>query len=150
MIDQQKPHLAFVHASWHADIVQQALAGFRSVVEDSATYEVCSVPGAFELPLHVRLLAQSGRFDGVIAAALVVDGGIYRHEFVANAVVNGLMQVQLETGVPVFSSVLTPHQFRGDGTVDGFFHAHMNGKGQEVAQACLATLNARADLAVSA
>lgn len=64
--------------------------------------------GAFEIPLHTRRLAESGSYDAIVAAGLVVDGGIYRHEFVAEAVIGGLMQVQLETGVPVISAVLTP------------------------------------------
>jgi 6,7-dimethyl-8-ribityllumazine synthase len=63
------------------------------------------------MPLHAKLLAKSGRYAGIVAAALVVDGGIYRHEFVAQSVVSGLMQVQLETEVPVFSVSLTPHHF---------------------------------------
>mgnify|MGYP001206756291 CR=1 FL=1 len=54
----------------------------------------------------------SGRFAGIAAAALVVDGGIYRHDFVAQAVVTGLMEAQLATGVPVFSVSLTPHHFQ--------------------------------------
>jgi 6,7-dimethyl-8-ribityllumazine synthase len=65
------------------------------------------VGGAFEMPLHAKLLAKTGRYAGIVAAALVVDGGIYRHEFVAQSVVSGLMQVQLETEVPVFSVSLT-------------------------------------------
>jgi 6,7-dimethyl-8-ribityllumazine synthase len=42
----------------------------------------------------------------------VVDGGIYHHEFVSAAVVDGLMQGQMETGVPMFSVSLTPHNFQ--------------------------------------
>ena len=57
-------------------------------------------PGAFEIPLHAKRLATSGRYAAVVGAGLVVDGGIYRHEFVADAVVNGLMRVQLDTDVP--------------------------------------------------
>jgi 6,7-dimethyl-8-ribityllumazine synthase len=59
------------------------------------------VPGAFEIPLIARRMASSGRVDAVIACALVVNGGVYRHEFVAGAVIDGLMRVQLDTDVPV-------------------------------------------------
>ncbi len=51
--------------------------------------DVFKVPGAFELPLHAKKLARTGGYDAIVACALVVDGGIYRHDFVANAVVNG-------------------------------------------------------------
>src|ERR1700736_4732933 len=66
------------------------------------------VPGSLEIPLHALLLAESGRYAAIAAAGFVVNGGIYRHEFVADAVIQGLMRVQLDTKVPVISAVLTP------------------------------------------
>lgn len=57
-------------------------------------------------------LARSDRYDAIVAAALVVDGGIYRHDFVAQAVVDGLMRVGLDSGTPVLSVSLTPHHFQ--------------------------------------
>ena len=77
--------------------------------------------GAFEIPLHAMRLAESGTYDAIVAAGLVVDGGIYRHEFVADAVIGGLMRVQLDTGVPVISAVLTPHHFHEHETHRAFF-----------------------------
>ena len=59
---------------------------------------------------------------------------------IANAVVQGLMDVQLETGVPVFSAVLTPHHFHSHAEHQQFFGDHFVHKGAEVAQACLATV----------
>jgi 6,7-dimethyl-8-ribityllumazine synthase len=142
----QQYRLAFVQSLWHDDIVGQARDGFLGAVGDRATVETFEVPGAFELPLHVRTVAESGRFDAVVAAGFVVDGGIYRHEFVADAVISGLMRVQLDVGVPVFSSVLTPQQFHESDDHRAFFSQHMVGKGREVAASCLATLDARASL----
>ena len=88
-----------------------------------------------------KKLAESGRFDAVIACALVVNGGIYRHEFVTSAVIDGLMRVQLDTEVPVFSSVLTPRDFHEHGDHVEFFRAHFVKKGAEVAHACLSALD---------
>jgi 6,7-dimethyl-8-ribityllumazine synthase len=68
------------------------------------------VPGSLEIPLHALLLAESGRYAAIVAAGFVVNGGIYSHEFVADAVIQGLMRVQLDTKVPVISAVLTPHE----------------------------------------
>jgi len=136
--------VAFVQATWHADIVNQARDGFlaemarHGVARESIT--VIELPGAFEIPLHAKKLAQSGQFDAIVAGALVVDGGIYRHEFVATAVIQGLMSVQLETGVPVFSAVLTPHHFHAGAEHQQFFSDHFVHKGVEVAQACLRTV----------
>ena len=142
------PLVAFVMSRLHADIVGQAQRGFLEVATpEVATVESFDVPGAFELPLHARLLAETGRFDAVVAAGFVVDGGIYRHEFVADAVISGLMRVQLDVGVPVLSCVLTPQRFHEHDEHRRFFSDHMVVKGNEVALACLSTLAARASLA---
>ncbi len=143
-----RPRLALVQSCWHRDIVDQGRRGFFDVVaEGQGEVEVFEVPGAFELPLHSRLLAESGRFDAIAAIGLVVDGGIYRHEFVAQAVIDGLMRAQLDTNVPVFSGVLTPQQFHDHDVHHDFFRRHMREKGRELARACTATLEARKLLA---
>jgi 6,7-dimethyl-8-ribityllumazine synthase len=139
------PRIAVVSASWHRDIVERAHEGIKAELarrglDAAATLTHFAVPGAFEIPLHAKRLAQSGCFDAVIACALVVNGGIYRHEFVTSAVIDGLMRVQLDTGVPVFSAVLTPRDFHDHEEHRSFFAAHFVKKGEEVASACLATL----------
>lgn len=136
--------IAFIQSGWHSDIVDESRAGFLEVVAaNNADVEFFDVPGAFELPMHARLLAGLGRFDAIVAVGFVVDGGIYRHEFVASAVIDGLMRVQLDTDVPVFSGVLTPQSFHDDEAQRSFFTTHMREKGREVANACLATLARR-------
>ena len=133
--------LAFVAARWHADIVQQARLGVEAELQAQGVsldrIDTFEVPGAFEIPLFAKRLAMTGRYAGVAGGALVVDSGIYRHDFVSAAVVNGLMTVQLETGVPMFSVVLTPHQFHSHEEHQRFFHEHFLLKGKEAAQACL-------------
>ncbi len=71
----------------------------------------------------------------------MVDGGIYRHEFVAATVVEALMRVQLDTDVPVFSAVLTPHHFHEHEEHRAYFARHFEVKGAELADAIAATLN---------
>ena len=71
------------------------------------------------------------------AAALVVDGGIYRHDFVAQAVVDGLMRAGLDSGVPVLSVSLTPHQYQETAHHEAIFKAHFVQKGREAAEAAL-------------
>ncbi len=130
--------IAFLKAGWHADIVDQALAGFTAEMQDSGLpheITVLDVPGAFELPLQAKRAASTGQYGAVVAAALVVDGGIYRHDFVAQAVVDGLMRVQLDTDVPVFSVSLTPHNFQETAEHIGFFSEHFVKKGREAARA---------------
>ena len=127
---------AFVKAQWHADIVDRALDGFCELIP-AAQVDVFDVPGAFEMPLLARDLAASGRYAAVAAAAFVVDGGIYRHDFVAQAVVDGLMRAGLDTGVPVLSVSLTPHQFQETEHHRAIFRAHFVEKGREAARAAL-------------
>jgi len=98
------------------------------------------VPGSFEIPLHAQILAKTRRYTAIVAAGLVVDGGIYRHEFVADTVIKALMDVQLWTEVPVFSAVLTPQQFHESAAHVEFFSKHFAIKGIEVAEACANTL----------
>jgi 6,7-dimethyl-8-ribityllumazine synthase len=92
------------------------------------------------LPLHARKLAATGRYAAIVACAFVVDGGIYRHEFVADAVIGALMRVQLDTDVPVLSAVLTPQRFHAHDEHRRFFAEHFVVKGTEAARACLQTV----------
>jgi 6,7-dimethyl-8-ribityllumazine synthase len=134
--------IAIVAARWHAEIVDKAVAACRAgLMEHGFTdIDVVEVPGAFEIPLRIKRLASSGRYAGLAGCALVVDGGIYRHEFVAATVVDALMRVQLDTDVPVFSAVLTPHHFHEHGEHMAYFARHFEVKGTELASAIAATL----------
>ena len=127
---------AFIKAAWHNQIVDRALDGFCEVI-DPTQVDVFDVPGAFEMPLLARDLANTGRYAAVTAAALVVDGGIYRHDFVAGAVVDGLMRAGMDSGVPVLSVSLTPHHFQDTDHHNAIYAAHFVDKGREAAQAAL-------------
>ena len=139
-----RPRVALVSSSWHRDIVEQACASMLAEFERSglppSQIDRFEVAGAFEIPLHAKKLARSGSYDAIVACGLVVDGGIYRHEFVAAAVIDGLMRVQLETEVPVLSAVLTPKEFHEHEDHRRFFSEHFVRKGAEVARACLQTI----------
>jgi len=135
--------IAVVSSAWHADIVNQARSALlREFGKSHAPPRVHTfeVPGAFEIPLYAKKLAKSGRYDAIVACGLVVNGGIYRHEFVAAAVIDALMRVQLDTEVPVLSVVLTPQRFHEHEDHRRFFLDHFVVKGEEAAAACLQTL----------
>ena len=136
---------AFVEASWHADIVQRSRDAFFAEMARAGfgpeSIDVFDVAGAFEIPLHVQRLARSGRYAAVVGSALVVDGGVYRHDFVASTVVQALMDVQLQTGVPVISAVQAPHLFHEHVEHRRFLQQHFALKGTEAAQACLQTVD---------
>lgn len=138
----QTPRIALILSCWHHDIVNAFKTSFLQEFQTVDGREVVEfeVPGAFEIPLLAKQLAETGRFAAIVAAGLVVDGGTYRHEFVASAVIDGLMRTQLDSGVPVFSGVLTPQDFVSEGRAD-FFAKHFVTKGIEAAQACAQTLS---------
>jgi 6,7-dimethyl-8-ribityllumazine synthase len=122
--------IAFIQAGWHRDIVDQCRVAFVAELERAgyaaSDCDFFEVAGAFEIPLHAKLLARSGQY--------------------AQAVVSGLMQVQLETDTPVLSAVLTPHQFHGSPEHVQFFHEHFLVKGTEAARACVDTMKKVASL----
>ncbi len=140
---------AFVNANWHSDIVDRALDGFLDVISHDQV-DVFDVPGAFEMPLLSRDLAKTGRYATVTCAALVVDGGIYRHDFVAQAVVDGLMRAGLDSGVPVLSVSLTPHHFQETDHHTAIFREHFVQKGREAAHAALMICATRATISQAA
>jgi 6,7-dimethyl-8-ribityllumazine synthase len=145
-VSPQQSRIAIIRARWHAEIVDQSVDGFISEwqqTEGAAPVDVFDVPGALEIPLHAQLLARSGRYSAIVATAFVVDGGIYRHEFVADTVLEAMMRVQLDTGVPILSAVLTPHHFQESEAHIRFFREHFVLKGREVASACRHILTER-------
>jgi len=146
--------IAFIEAGWHSEIVGNARDAFVEAMTEhglaGADIEHFSVPGSLEIPLQAQLLAKTGRYAVIVAAGLIVDGGIYRHDFVARSVIDGLMRVQLDTEVPVLSVVLTPHHFHEHADHQDFFARHFRIKGKEAAEACVQTLANMASIAAAA
>ena len=131
--------VAFVQSAWHREVIEQCRLAFLAEIEarniERARIDVFEVPGSFEIPLHVQLLAKTRRYTAIVAAGLVVDD-----EYIAETVIRALMEVQLRTEVPVFSAVLTPQQFHETTAHFEFFRKHFATKGIEVAEACANTL----------
>jgi 6,7-dimethyl-8-ribityllumazine synthase len=139
----RKP-IAYVQAAWHTEITDHCRTAFMAEMAKhgygAADVERFSVPGSLEIPLMARKLARTGRYAAV-------NGGIYRHDFVAQAVLHGIVQTSLETEVPVLSAVLTPHHFHEHSVHEEFFKQHMHTKGKELAEACVAIIGQLAAVA---
>ncbi len=88
---------------------------------------LATVPGALEIPLTLQAMAQSGRFDALIALGCVIRGETYHFEIVANESSRGITDVQLETGIPIANAVLTTEN-------DDQALVRMEQKGREAAQ----------------
>jgi 6,7-dimethyl-8-ribityllumazine synthase len=100
--------------------------------------EVVRVPGAFDMPLVVRKLAQSRRYDAIVALGAVIKGETAHFDYVAGECSSGVARAALETGVPVGFGVLTCETF--DQAIDRAGGKAGN-KGAEAALAALETAN---------
>jgi 6,7-dimethyl-8-ribityllumazine synthase len=100
---------AIAVARFHEEVAERLLAGARSAFVESGErdVEVFDVPGAFELPLAASYAARSSRFAGVACLGAVIRGETDHYDLVCAEAARGVMQVQLETGVPCAFGVLT-------------------------------------------
>jgi 6,7-dimethyl-8-ribityllumazine synthase len=96
-------------ARFYEDLAERLLLGARAAFAEAGhdQIEVLDVPGAFELPLAASYAARSGRFAGVACLGAVIRGETDHYDFVCAEAARGVMNVQLETGVPCAFGVLT-------------------------------------------
>lgn len=100
--------LGIVASRFNEALASELLARARREAERlGAQTSVLSVPGALEIPLALQWLAQSGRFDALVALGAVIRGETYHFEVVANESARGVMDVALDFGVPVANGILT-------------------------------------------
>ena len=101
--------IAFACGRFNDVVTDQLLATARKRLDELGVADVEEVwaPGAFELPLVAKALAETGRFDAVITLGAVIRGGTPHFEYVAGECAAGVQRVSLETGVPVVFGVLT-------------------------------------------
>jgi 6,7-dimethyl-8-ribityllumazine synthase len=74
---------------------------------DAGSITIAQVPGSLEVPLALQKLANTGRFDALIALGAVIRGETYHFEIVSNESASGITSVQLDTGIPVANGILT-------------------------------------------
>lgn len=102
---------ALVVARFNADITERMREGARELLlargvaeEDIAE---AFVPGAFELPLAAKTMAESGRYDAVICIGAVIKGETSHDTYVAGGAAEGIQRAALDTGVPIIFGVIT-------------------------------------------
>ena len=100
--------VGIVHSRFNEEICNALLESARAeLARAGAEAEFVSVAGALEIPLALQWLAQSGRFDALVAVGAVIRGDTYHFEVVSNESARGIMDVALECGLPVANGVLT-------------------------------------------
>lgn len=113
-------------AACRAQLIQQGV--------NDADITLASVPGALEIPLVLQRMAQSGRFDALIALGAVIRGDTYHFEIVANESARGVSEVQLHSSLPIANAILTTD-------VDEQAEERMNIKGTEAALVAIEMAN---------
>lgn len=132
--------VAIVASRWHAEVMAGLLDGAKRTLTAAGVehIDIVHAPGAFELPIIAKALADDG-YDAVVALGVVIRGGTPHFEYVSAAATNGLAQVALDAGVPVGFGLLTC-----DTDEQAIDRAGLPGssedKGREAAEAALATL----------
>ncbi len=118
---------AIVVARFYEELADRLVAGAQRVLGGDA--DVFDVPGAFELPVAAKLLAGSGRYDGVVCLGAVIRGETDHYDYVCAEAARGIQDVQLSTGVPCGFGVLTVDTYEqalarsGEGKRDSGAHA---------------------------
>ena len=132
--------IAVLSASWNEKIVKAAENSFQSAIKSAqpdAQIDVFKVPGSLEIPLAGKRALENG-YDIAVGIGFVVNGGIYRHEFVGHTVVQSILDVQLQTNKPFLSVVLTPQAYCEHLDIyTEMYIKHMDTKGKEAANACV-------------
>ena len=133
---------AILASRWNARITDALVAGARRSLADNGVPEdavdVVRLPGAWELPMAARKLANAGTHAAIIALGCVVRGDTRHYEHVADLCAEGLMRVALDTGVPVLNGVLAVERFEDAEARAGGSHGN---KGEEAALAALEMVN---------
>ena len=130
---------------FYEDLAERLERGAREAFAEAGVQPVDSfpVPGAFELPLSAKYLAESGRYDGVACLGAVIRGETDHYDFVCAEAARGIQDVQLATGVPCAFGVLTV------ANMDQALARAGGGKrdqGRHAAEAVLAMASLRRDL----
>ena len=130
--------IGMVQSRFNEVVCEGLLAACRAQLVQSGVNEgdimLATVPGALEIPLVLQAMAQSGKFDALIALGAVIRGDTYHFEVVSNESARGVGEVQLSGGVPVANAILTTD-------TDEQAEIRMNVKGAEAALVAIEMAN---------
>ena len=131
--------IAVIVSRYNEDVSKRLLRGALEALKEHGIEEpdVYWVPGALELPVTALTLAEKGGHDAIVCLGCVVRGETYHFEIVAGQSAAGLMQVQLDTGVPIAFGVLTTEDREQAQARSG----PKNNKGAEAAEAAIEMAN---------
>jgi 6,7-dimethyl-8-ribityllumazine synthase len=142
-IDGEGLRVGIVMARFNIDICEGLLSACRDELARLGVADedvrIVTVPGALEIPLTLQAMAQSNLYDALVALGAVIRGETYHFEVVSNDACRGVMDVQLETGIPVANGILTCED-------DDQAIARMTDKGRDCARTAVEMANLLAAL----
>ncbi|MDR0776696.1 MAG: 6,7-dimethyl-8-ribityllumazine synthase [Azonexus sp.] len=115
-------------------LLSACIAELKRLGVADGNMSIATVPGALEIPLALQSMAQSGGFDALVALGAVIRGETYHFEVVSNDACRAIMEVQLDTGVPIANGILTCD-------TDEQAEVRMQPKGADCAQAAVEMAN---------
>lgn len=137
-LESRGRRVGIVLSRFNSEIGEGLLAGCLEALDargvDSAAVTLVTVPGALEIALALQGMAQSRRYDALVALGAVVRGETYHFEIVSNESAAGVSSVQLEFGIPIGNGILTTEN-------EAQAEARMRQKGYEATEAALEMAN---------
>ena len=137
-IKKSNVKIAIVASNFNKDIVDRLYSGAISTLEKNGVsereIEVIRVPGAFEIPVAVKLLLNKKQYDVIITLGVIIKGETPHFEYIANECVHGISQLAIKNGIPIILGVLTVNNRKQ--AMNRSENAGKN-KGSEAAQAAL-------------
>jgi 6,7-dimethyl-8-ribityllumazine synthase len=131
-------HVLVVSGSFYEDIADELLQGATAHLEKAeVTFEILSVPGAFEIPAAIRMAMESGKYDGYIALGCVIRGETTHYDYVCTESARGLNELALQYMLPIGYGILTVENHE-----QAMARAEVTkgNKGSDAAHACLTML----------
>ncbi len=138
-LDGEELNIAVVVARFNHDVTRRLLRGALDALAQHhvAEPDVFWVPGSLELPVTALTLAEKGGYDAIVCLGCVIRGETYHFEVVADQAAAGILQVQLDTGVPITLGVLTTEDMEQALARSG----PKNNKGADAAEAAIEMAN---------
>ena len=142
----KKARIGIAAARFNSEVVEELLKGCRNRLKElglsDGQIEVYHVPGAFELPVTAKVMAQSRRFAAIICLGAVIRGETPHFEYVAGECARGIQNVAQQESLPVIFGVLTTNTSKQAWDRCGGKHGHVGARSAEAALEMIATLAA--------
>lgn len=138
LTEHENRHIAIIASRFNTLIVEQLILGAKEALEmhgvAQESIDIVWLPGAYEIPMVAKQIADNKKYDGIITLGAVIKGDTDHYDLVINAAANGIAQVGLETQTPIVFGVLTTNTLEQAQHRSG---AKAGNKGSEVALALL-------------